>query len=82
MPLRDCFLLDTKLYLVKPYATFGRSSPSTVHSEYFVLLFYSGSCSDLLCIHQFGIREQLIAHIIWQVVQALRYLHDRHIMHR
>lgn len=63
MSIHDCFLLDTKLYLIKPYASLG-------------------SCSDLLTIHSSGIREQLIAHIIWQLLQALRYLHDRHIMHR
>ena len=63
MTLRDCFLIDTKLYLIKPYASMG-------------------SCSDLLAFHPFGIRETLIGQIIWQVIQALRYLHDRHIMHR
>ncbi|UJR09156.1 hypothetical protein I4U23_013404 [Adineta vaga] len=63
MSIRDCFLLDTKLHLVKPYASFG-------------------SCADLLTVYPFGIREQLIAHIMWQILQALRYLQDRHIMHR
>ncbi|CAF1093516.1 unnamed protein product [Adineta steineri] len=63
MSLRDCFLIDTKLHLIKPYASFG-------------------SCADLLSVHPFGIREQLIAHIMWQLLQALRYLQDRHIMHR
>jgi hypothetical protein len=24
MSLRDCFLMDTKLYLIKPYASFGK----------------------------------------------------------
>lgn len=41
-----------------------------------------GSCADLLFAHPFGIREQLIAHIMWQLLQALRYLQDRHVMHR
>ena len=63
MSLRDCLLIDTKLYLIKPYASYG-------------------SCADLLQIHSFGIREQLIGPIVWQVIQALRYLHERHIMHR
>jgi len=63
MSLKDCFLIDTKLYLIKPYASFG-------------------SCSDLLNSNPYGIHEQLIAHIIWQTLQALRYLQDRHIMHR
>ncbi|CAF1100309.1 unnamed protein product [Adineta ricciae] len=63
MSLRDCFLIDTKLHLVKPYASFG-------------------SCTDLLFAHPFGVREQLIAHIMWQLLQALRYLQDRHVMHR
>ncbi|CAF1399294.1 unnamed protein product [Rotaria magnacalcarata] len=63
MSLRDCFLIDTKLHLVKPYASFG-------------------SCADLLCSHPFGIRESLIAHIMWQILQALRYLQDRHTVHR
>ncbi|CAF3988923.1 unnamed protein product [Rotaria sordida] len=63
MSLRDCFLIDTKLHLVKPYASFG-------------------SCADLLRAHPFGIREPLIAHIMWQLLQALRYLQDRHIVHR
>ncbi|CAF3597710.1 unnamed protein product [Adineta steineri] len=63
MSLKDCFLFDTKLYLLKPYAPFG-------------------SCADLLNTNPYGIREQLIAHILWQTLQALRYLHDRHIIHR
>lgn len=63
MTLTNCFLLDTKLCLIKPFATFG-------------------SCSDLLAQNPFGIRESIIALIIWQILQALRYLHDRHIMHR
>lgn len=41
-----------------------------------------GSCEDLLNLNPYGISEQLIAYIIWQILQALRYLHDRHIMHR
>ena len=32
--------------------------------------------------HPFGVSEQLIAHIMWQLLQALRYLQDRHILHR
>jgi serine/threonine protein kinase len=41
-----------------------------------------GSCTDLLSAHSFGVREQLIAHIMWQLLQALRYLQDRYILHR
>jgi serine/threonine protein kinase len=63
MPLRDCFLVDTKLHLIKPYASVG-------------------SCTDLLSVHPFGVREQLIAHIMWQLLQALRYLQDRYLLHR
>ncbi|CAF3026360.1 unnamed protein product [Rotaria sp. Silwood2] len=63
MSLKDCFLIDTKLNLIKPYASFG-------------------SCADLLNSNPYGICEQLIAHIIWQTLQAICYLQDRHIMHR
>ncbi|CAF3313208.1 unnamed protein product [Rotaria socialis] len=63
MSLKDCFLIDTKLNLVKPYASFG-------------------SCADLLNSNPFGVCERLIAHIIWQTLQAIRYLQDRHILHR
>ncbi|CAF3903044.1 unnamed protein product [Rotaria sordida] len=62
MTLKDCFLIDTKLYLIKSYASFD-------------------SCADLLNSNPYGKREQLIAHIIWQTLQALRYLEDKHIMH-
>jgi serine/threonine protein kinase len=48
----------------------------------FYYRYCQGSCTDLLSLHPFGIREPLISHIIWQLVQALRYLHERHIMHR
>ena len=42
----------------------------------------SGSCADLLSVHTFGVSEQLIAHIMWQLLQALRYFQDRYILHR
>ncbi|CAF5167959.1 unnamed protein product, partial [Rotaria magnacalcarata] len=63
MSLKDCFLIDTKLNLVKPYASFG-------------------SCADLLNSNPFGVCERLIAHIMWQTLQAIRYLQDKHILHR
>ncbi|CAF0870008.1 unnamed protein product, partial [Didymodactylos carnosus] len=63
MSMRECFIIDSKLYFIKTYAQFG-------------------SCRDILHSNPFGIRENLIAIIMWQVVQALRYLKDKHIMHR
>jgi len=78
MSLKDCFLIDTKLYLIKPYASFGKIEISFKNSNNS----FKGSCTDLLNSNPYGIREQLIAHIIWQTLQALRYLQDRHIMHR
>ncbi|CAF4386827.1 unnamed protein product, partial [Rotaria sordida] len=34
--------------------------------EYYII-FNLGSCADLLRAHPFGIREPLIAHIMWQL---------------
>lgn len=58
-------------------------STNLIHRFYSHSIFdIKGSCADLLCAHQFGIRESLIAHIMWQLLQALRYLQDRYIIHR
>jgi hypothetical protein len=36
MSLKDCFLIDTKLYLIKPYAVFGKMIISYYLKEIFI----------------------------------------------
>ncbi|CAF1545705.1 unnamed protein product, partial [Didymodactylos carnosus] len=55
-----------------------------IHSKLYFVIRYAqfGSCRNILQLNPFGIKENLIGIIMWQVIQALCYLKDKHIMHR